>query len=98
MHMGMGGHMAPKFYGATVIGERGQVVIPAEARRDLGLEPSTKLLVFGSKDGGGIMITRAEDFTDFLTRAMNMITRFEQVLKKDTLHVEGEETEAKDEK
>ena len=33
MNIEMEGHMAPKFYGATTIGERGQVVIPAEARR-----------------------------------------------------------------
>jgi AbrB family looped-hinge helix DNA binding protein len=29
----------------TVIGERGQVVIPKEVRMKLGLEPKTKLLV-----------------------------------------------------
>ena len=44
----MEGHMAPKFYGAMTTGERGQVVIPAEARSDLDLTPSTKLLVFGN--------------------------------------------------
>ena len=37
----------PKFYGTTTVGERGQVVIPAEARRELGLTHSTKLMVFG---------------------------------------------------
>jgi len=82
-HMGMEGHLTPKFYGATTIGERGQVVIPAEARKELGLTPSTKLLVFGSKDKGGIMITRAESFADFLSKAINMMSRFEEVLKTD---------------
>ena len=34
-------------YGTTTIGEKGQVVIPAEARKSLGLVPGEKLLVFG---------------------------------------------------
>ena len=76
-------HMAPKFYGATTVGERGQVVIPAEARRDLNLVPSTKLLVFGTHNRGGIMITKAESFADFITKAIGMMTRFEEMLKAD---------------
>lgn len=36
-----------KFYGATTIGEKGQVVIPAEAREAMKLNKGDKLLVFG---------------------------------------------------
>jgi AbrB family looped-hinge helix DNA binding protein len=77
------GHRAPKFYGTATVGERGQVVIPAEARRDLELTPSTKLLVFGTHNRGGIMITKAESFADFLTKAIDMMSRFEAMLKTD---------------
>ena len=84
------GHMAPKFYGATTIGERGQIVIPAEARRDLDLTPSTKLLVFGSKDKGGIMITKAESFAEFIAKAIGMLSHFEEVLRAD-IESKGEE-------
>ena len=90
MNIEMEGHMVPKFYGATTIGERGQVVIPAEARRDLDLTPSTKLLVFGSQDKGGIMITKAESFAEFLTKAIGMLSRFEEVLRAD-IESKGEE-------
>ena len=34
-------------YGTTTIGEKGQVVIPAEARKELRLVKGEKLLVFG---------------------------------------------------
>ena len=95
MNIEMEGHMAPKFYGATTIGERGQVVIPAEARRDLDLTPSTKLLVFGSKDKGGIMITKAESFAEFLTKAIGMLSRFEEVLRADIEPKGGEEVKEK---
>ena len=35
------------FYGSTTIGEKGQVVVPAEARKQMGLKTGDKLLVFG---------------------------------------------------
>lgn len=36
-----------QFYGSTTIGEKGQVVIPADARKALKLTTGDKLLVFG---------------------------------------------------
>jgi AbrB family looped-hinge helix DNA binding protein len=41
-----------RFYGAITVSERGQIVIPAEARRDFGIEVGDKLLVFGDLDKG----------------------------------------------
>lgn len=38
--------MDKSFYGTTTLGEKGQVVIPVEARRKLDLKKSEKLLVF----------------------------------------------------
>ena len=38
----------------TKMSENGQVVIPAEIRRDAGIEPSTKFLVFN--EGGNILL------------------------------------------
>ena len=75
---------APKFYGSTTVGDRGQVVIPAEARRDFQITPATKLLVFGSHHGGGLILTRAESVTEFLARATSMLTRLEEMLQADT--------------
>jgi bifunctional DNA-binding transcriptional regulator/antitoxin component of YhaV-PrlF toxin-antitoxin module len=36
-----------RFYGTATIGERGQAVIPAEARKAMKLAKGQKLLVFG---------------------------------------------------
>lgn len=52
MHRGPEGRA---FYGAVTVGERGQVVIPAEARRDHGITPGDKLIVLGSPDGIALM-------------------------------------------
>lgn len=43
------------FYGAVTVGERGQVVIPAQARRDHGITSGDKLIVLGSSDGIALM-------------------------------------------
>lgn len=40
-------HESEEFYGTTTLGEKGQVVIPAEAREALKLKKGEKLLVFG---------------------------------------------------
>jgi len=79
---------APKFYGATTVGERGQVVIPAEARRDFEITPATKLLVFGSQGHGGLMLTKAETISEFITTAAGMLERLEALSK--SLKEEGE--------
>jgi len=41
-----------RFYGSIPVSERGQVVIPAEARRDFDIDTGDKLLVFGNLDKG----------------------------------------------
>lgn len=41
-----------RFYGAVTVSERGQIVIPAEARRDFGIEIGDKLLVLGDLERG----------------------------------------------
>ena len=49
-----------RFYGAITVSDRGQIVIPAQARRDFGIEVGDKLLVFGDLRHG-IAIARADD-------------------------------------
>jgi len=41
-----------RFYGTITVSERGQIVIPAEARRDFDIEVGDKLLVFGDLEHG----------------------------------------------
>jgi AbrB family looped-hinge helix DNA binding protein len=74
-------HNPPKFYGSTTVGERGQVVIPAEARRDFEITPATKLLVFGSQGHGGVMLTKAENVSKLITMATGMLERLETLQK-----------------
>jgi bifunctional DNA-binding transcriptional regulator/antitoxin component of YhaV-PrlF toxin-antitoxin module len=74
----------PKFYGATTIGERGQMVISVEARKDFQITPSSKLLVFGSH--GGLMVVKAEHITGFLTKATEMLRALEKGAQESEAH------------
>jgi len=79
----------PKLYGTVTVGERGQVVIPVEARKELGLEPSTKLLVFGSTHGaGGLIIIKADFVSEILAKATARLSQFEEMLHADADHTE----------
>ena len=81
MHPHLMEEAIPKFYGATTIGERGQVVVPAEARKDLNLPPSTKVMVFGGLIGEGLLIVKADSVAEMLARANKMLSGVEEVLK-----------------
>ncbi len=67
------------FYGAATVGERGQVVIPAHARADLGIKPGDKLLIMKHPFHDGLMMSKIEalqglldEFRDSIERAKNL--------------------------
>jgi AbrB family looped-hinge helix DNA binding protein len=63
-----------EFHGATVVGERGQAVIPAEARKAHDLEKGDKLLVFTM--GESIVFTKLsglEKFEEHLAKRLGAI-------------------------
>ncbi|MDV6011601.1 AbrB/MazE/SpoVT family DNA-binding domain-containing protein [Haloechinothrix sp. LS1_15] len=73
------------FYGSVTVSERGQVVIPAQARRDLGIGPGDKLLVLADPEQGLALVT-----IELLMRNLHGSTAlFEEVRK----HVHGENDE-----
>ena len=48
------------FFGAVRLGERGQISLPAEARKRAGIEPGDRLLVFLHPWGAGIMLMKVD--------------------------------------
>ncbi len=51
-----------KYYGDTAIGEKGQVVIPAELRKKFGIETGDRFLVLAGEKMGkwGLILLKAE--------------------------------------
>jgi AbrB family looped-hinge helix DNA binding protein len=51
----------PDFFSITTIGERGQVVIPKDARDALELKAGEKLVVLPSRQGNGLLLMKEDD-------------------------------------
>jgi AbrB family looped-hinge helix DNA binding protein len=73
---------APKFYGTVVVGERGQIVIPAEARRELEITPGEKLIIMGSFHGDGLMIIKTKSVAQLLNKFTEQMSMFEHIIKE----------------
>jgi AbrB family looped-hinge helix DNA binding protein len=49
-----------KIYGTTTMNEKGQIVIPAEARGELGLAAGSRLMVMRAPFGDVIIVVKTE--------------------------------------
>jgi AbrB family looped-hinge helix DNA binding protein len=65
-------------FGTAVLGPRGQLVIPVEARKELGIDAGSRLLVFGHFDGRGLIFIKAEAAEELLNI---MSSRLDEVAK-----------------
>jgi AbrB family looped-hinge helix DNA binding protein len=69
-----------RLYGFVTVAERGQVVIPKEARDDFNIRPGDKLLVVGNvKQGLGIAFVKAEAMKKFAEQIMGAIGAPEKI-------------------
>ena len=59
-------HSDGQCYGVTTLGERGQVVVPTQLRKNLHLKTGEKLLVF-SRFGKLVVLIKAAEFESFLS-------------------------------
>ena len=71
-----------RFYGAITVSDRGQIVIPAEARRDFNIEVGDKLLVLGDLDSG-LALMKASSLLEKQPGFFNFLTEKPGDTKKD---------------
>ena len=66
-----------RFYGTTTVGEKGQVVIPAEARQAMSIERGDKLLTFGigSNMVAMVKLSELEQFASHLSERLEAIRK-----------------------
>jgi AbrB family looped-hinge helix DNA binding protein len=65
-------------FGTAVLGPRGQLVIPVEARKELGIDTGDKLLVFGHFGGRGLIFIKVDAVEEFFGI---MSSRLDEVMK-----------------
>ena len=54
-------HSFPKILGTATLNEKGQLVIPVEARNSMGLTAGSKVVIMSSAERPALIILKAED-------------------------------------
>jgi len=71
----------PKVFGSTVVSPRGQVVIPANARKELDIDPGDTLLVCLPPHGHGVLLLKVEAVEQILSMMSERLASFEKLMK-----------------
>ena len=58
--------------GTAKVGDRGQIVIPKEAREMFGIQPGDTLLILGESDAG-LIVSRPETLNDIADKLLNTV-------------------------
>lgn len=70
-----------KLYGTATVGTKGQIVIPASAREELGINTSDRLYVVGSPVKGVVMLLQESKLEEFIEQ-MNLHVQTLKSFKK----------------
>jgi AbrB family looped-hinge helix DNA binding protein len=82
------------FFGSVTVGERGQVVVPAEARKRFGIEPGDRLLVMAAPGSKSVMLCRMDDLREFMNTFQEGLSRVErETASADSIHTGNSEEE-----
>lgn len=68
-----------EFFGTTTIGERGQIVIPAEARKSMKLKNGDKLLAFGMGNDM-LVLAKVSQLEKFAQHLSNKLQTFQTAI------------------
>ena len=63
-----------RVFGTAKVGDRGQIVIPKEARELFGIRPGDTLLILGETDAG-LIVSRPEDLNDLADKLLNSVKK-----------------------
>lgn len=55
-----------KLFGTATVGTKGQIVIPSEAREQLGIEAGDRLYVVGSPKKGFVVLLKEDKLENFI--------------------------------
>ena len=68
----LGKSNARRVFGTAKVGDRGQIVIPKEAREMFGIQPGDTLLILGESDAG-LIVSRPEALNDLADKLLNTV-------------------------
>ena len=68
----LGKNKQQRVFGTAKVGDRGQIVIPKEAREFFGIEPGDTLLILG-KHETGLIVTKPETLNDLAAQIFQSV-------------------------
>ena len=63
-----------RVFGTAKVGDRGQIVIPKEARELFGIKPGDTLLILGDEDAG-LIVSRPELLSDIANQIIKNVNK-----------------------
>jgi len=84
----------PRVFGSSVVSPRGQIVIPANARKELGINSGDTLLVCGPPHGQGLLLLKADAVEKILSTLSEQLSSFEKLVRNYSSPRAGKEKEA----
>lgn len=72
----LGRGKAKRVFGTAKVGDRGQIVIPKEARELFGIKPGDTLLILGEEETG-LIVSRPELLSDIANQIFDTVKREE---------------------
>lgn len=70
----LGKSNARRVFCTAKVGDRGQIVIPKEARELFGIQPGDTLLIVGETDAG-LIVSRPEALNDLADKILNNVKK-----------------------
>ncbi|MFZ1360705.1 MAG: AbrB/MazE/SpoVT family DNA-binding domain-containing protein [Candidatus Saccharimonadales bacterium] len=68
-----------KLYGTATVGSKGQIVIPAEAREDLGIQPGDRLYIVNTMHSAGVMCIKEEMLAEMVNHLTAQIEGYKAI-------------------
>lgn len=81
-------------FGTAVLGPRGQLVVPVEARKELSMDSGNRFLVFGHFEGLGLILIKveaAEKMLNIVSSRLDEITKLVKESRKANTGAESED-------
>ena len=70
----LGKQRSQRVFGTAKVGDRGQIVIPKEAREFFGIEPGDTLLILGKSDTG-LIVSRPDVLNNLANELLNTVKK-----------------------
>lgn len=70
-----------KLYGTATVGTKGQVVIPADAREELGIKTGDRLYVVGSTQRKWVGFIKEDQLKELIEQITDNVENYRKLLK-----------------